>query len=579
MTRTISIVAVIALIVSLPFVFRRPAEKGDWRPGDPVVVVITPHNEAIRYEFGRGFSEWHRERFGRPVKVDWRTIGGTTEIMRYLAGEYVSSVRAWRSANGQRWPQGGADAIFRKPAPDESDQAMADLQRAFRNTDDPSSFSCGVDVLFGGGSYDHGKAAGQGLTVPPWNAASEPAGILRAADGRELIPETLGGEVWRTPLFYGTTVSTFGICYNLDRLVELGVSGPPRFWQDLADPAYIGQIGVADPTKSGSIAKAFEMIVHDQCRRAVDAAGFAGRADDFEARIKKDPLPQGALPEDVPAAYQDAVEAGWLAGLHLIQRIGANARYFTDSAGKVPIDVGVGDAAAGLAIDFYARYQAQVSGGPGGRARMDFVTPQAGSSVSADPVSLLRGAPNREIGVRFIEFTLSEAGQRLWNYAPGSPGGPVKFALRRVPIRRDFYPSEAGAPPVKYDEHRRFCVDPLGDPGVNPYAQAAAFTYRPRWTARHFSVLRDIVRAMCIDSGEELRAAWRTILDAGGPVAQPEAMAALREMPLRPEPLTWKTAIEMSSRYDRERLIRDWAACFRENYRRAQRIAAGEERP
>ena len=117
---------------------------------------------------------------------------------------------------------------------------------------------------------------------------------------------------------------------------------------------------------------------------------------------------------------------GWENGLRLIQRLSANARYFTDSASKVPIDVSMGDAAAGLAIDFYARFQAELSRAPDGRERMRYITPGGGSSVSADPISLLRGAPHRTLAVRFIEFVLSADGQRLWNDAPGKPCSRVK---------------------------------------------------------------------------------------------------------------------------------------------------------
>src|SRR5512137_1208510 len=95
MIRNLTILFLAAFIIALPFLFRQPEETGDWRAGDPVVVIITPMNEAIRYEFAHGFSEWHRSHFGRPAKVDWRALGGTSEIMRYLASEYVSAARAW----------------------------------------------------------------------------------------------------------------------------------------------------------------------------------------------------------------------------------------------------------------------------------------------------------------------------------------------------------------------------------------------------------------------------------------------------------------------------------------------------
>ena len=58
-----------------------------------------------------------------------------------------------------------------------------------------------------------------------------------------------------------------------------------------------------------------------------------------------------------PVSYQDAIEQGWIDGVRLMQRIGANARYFTDTSTKIPVDVSMGNAAAGLAIDFYGRYQ------------------------------------------------------------------------------------------------------------------------------------------------------------------------------------------------------------------------------
>ena len=68
---------------------------------------------------------------------------------------------------------------------------------------------------------------------------------------------------------------------------------------------------------------------------------------------------------------------------------------------------------------------------------------------------MLRGAPHPEIALAFIEFVLSPDGQKLWNYRVGTPGGPEKFALRRLPVRKDFY--------VAANEPYR------SDPGIDPY--------------------------------------------------------------------------------------------------------------
>lgn len=497
MIRNLTVVGLLVVIVALPFLFRPAATGDDWRSGDPVLTIVSPHNEAIRFEFSQAFSAWHRQKFGRPVKIDWLNIGGTTEISRYLISEYAASART---------------------------------------TGDPLKATARIDLLFGGGEFDHTRLFQQGLIVPPWPEGQPPV--------EPDYPDRLSGETWRTPAVWGTVLSTFGICYNRDRLDDLGVTVPPTRWRDLTNPVYYGQIGVVDPTKSGSIAKAFEMIIHSEMAQTVWAAGFTtAQVDEFEQT------------RTWPENYQRAVEAGWVQGLQVVQLIGANARYFSDSASKVALDVAAGDAAVGLTIDFYARFQAQVSRDASGSERMVYLTPVGGSSVSADPISLLRGAPHREVAVRFIEFVLSRAGQRLWNDEPGKACSVVrKYALRRLPIRRDMYPQPCSS-------------DNLADPTINPYALAQNFTYRPRWTARHFNVQRDLIRAMCLDSGDELRAAWRAIVANGGPARQPDAMAQLTKMPAG---VTWGSAVEITKKSDRLTYLRDWTASYRENYRRAR---------
>ena len=108
----IVVLALAAAMVALPFLFRSEPLVDEWQPGDPQVVVISPHNEAIRFEFGRAFSDWHLERYGQPVRVDWRVIGGTSEIMRYLRSEMVTSFRAWWRGQGREWPAGTAAALL-----------------------------------------------------------------------------------------------------------------------------------------------------------------------------------------------------------------------------------------------------------------------------------------------------------------------------------------------------------------------------------------------------------------------------------------------------------------------------------
>ena len=584
MVRNLSILLAAALVISLPFIFRKPAEVREWKPGDPTLVIISAHNEAIRYEFAQAFSRWHRERFGAPVKIDWRAIGGTSEISRYLTAEFINSFRAWWRNQGRAWPQGASEALVNRKfnttaAPQGADadatrawEEIRDAYTTFRSIDDAAKFTASIDVFFGGGEYDHTVAFGQGLTVAPWPENETPPGLFNFEDGTDRIPAKISGEVWRTPTLFGNAVSTFGICYNMDRLEDSGVTTPPSAWEDLTDPLFFRQLGMADPTKSGSVAKAFELMLHSKCQEAVSEAGFTReQIEQYEAVIAKAKLPPGEMPPDVPLEYQAAIERGFIHGLRMIQLIGANARYFTDSSSKVPIDVGMGNAAVGIAIDFYGRFQAQVSVTPDGIPRMKYITPFGGSGVSCDPISLLRGAPHREIATRFIQFVLSEEAQKLWTYRAGTPGGPEKYSLRRVPISREFYPSDNPAIQARHEEHKKYAADDLADPAINPYALASEFVYHRRWTGGHFGILRDLIRAMCMDSSVELKSAWEEIIRAGGPDVQIEAMNLLTRLPEHPVQFTWKNSLSIPG--ERIDYMRTWTLFFRESYKQARDAA------
>jgi ABC-type Fe3+ transport system substrate-binding protein len=169
------------------------------------------------------------------------------------------------------------------------------------------------------------------------------------------------------------------------------------------------ELALADPTKSGSVAKAFENILQREMQAAVRRAAAAAPADlasTGEAR---------------------AVAAGWVAGLQLIQRIGANARYFSDTSQEIPIDVAAGNCAAGVCIDFYGRQQEEAVRRRSAANRLGYVAPEGGTVASVDPIALLRGAPHRAAATAFIEYTLSLEGQKLWNFRPGTPGGPERL--------------------------------------------------------------------------------------------------------------------------------------------------------
>jgi iron(III) transport system substrate-binding protein len=587
MLKNVMILGTLAVIVALPFLFRKSTPAGAWRSGDPVLVIISPHNEAIRFEFSQAFSKWHEKHYGTPVKIDWRNIGGTTEIARYLSSEYASAVKPWLRST---MPDITAlstisEAVVQSAAP--SDASGRAAWEAFRNTDDPAAFTIDVDLFFGGGWVDHDGARSRGQVVAPWKPGTEPAGVRESLNQ---IPESLAGENWRSSYVIGTAVSTFGIVYNVDRLTQLGYTPEnfPKRWDDLADPRLFRQIGATDPTKSGSIAKAFELIIYSKVYERVvnelklnDTQIDANEKQIADWAAEQTKAGNRVRRSDVPAelkAYQDTIERGWLDGVRLVQEIGANARYFTDSAGKVSIDVSMGDAAAGMSIDFFGRYQAQTSRGPAGEERMRYVNPIAGTSASCDPITLLRGSPRRELATRFIEFVISEDGQKLWTYKPGVEGGPIRYPLRRLPIRRDFYPDTDPARNASHLRHQASATDDLSDPNIDPFQIAEGFKYYPRWTGPLFTIQRDLIRAMCLDSGTELRDAWSTVRHLSPTDPKRQAFSALPTVTLTDKngkpvevKLWWGNAREIRSDFNALEYMREWTEAFRNQYRAATR--------
>jgi ABC-type Fe3+ transport system substrate-binding protein len=409
-----------------------------------------------------------------------------------------------------------------------------------------SEAGCGIDLFFGGGPFDFERQARAGRLVDSGIGRLHPDWFLAGS-----MPRTFGGEVYwdRDGLWYGAVLSSYGILYNRDALARLGFDRAPESWGDLTDPRYVGQVGMCDPTKSGSIAAAFENVIQQEMHRSRDALAAAE---------------PGAAPAAVTAR---AVRQGWVRGLQLLQLVGANARYFTDTSQKPPIDVASGDCAAGMCIDFYGREQQEaVRRRTGGQDRLGYVSPEGGAAYSVDPIALLRGAPHPAVALAFIEYTLSLEGQKLWNFRTGTPGGPRDFALRRLPVRRDFYLEQAWA------GYR-------SDPDTDPYSQKRVLVHENDWTGQLFQELSVVIRITTEDTHPELVRAWRAIIAAPEP-ARARALAVLQDMSAVDYdqalgPIT--RALTSKNLVDAIRLSRDLDDRFRRNYARAERIARGGE--
>jgi iron(III) transport system substrate-binding protein len=484
------IVGLLVAIVALPVLLRKETATASPRDADDRLIIITPHNESIRNEYGEAFARWWKARSGRSVYVDWRTPGGTAEIRKVLDSGFAAAKD--RGAEGM-----------------------------------------GIDIFFGGGDYEfktqHKPKQGEGRLArlevfdkhPEWFGEQ---GVTQYFSGEQYFNDE---RTW-----VAACLSQFGICYNEDGLKRLGLPAP-QTWNDLGDARYAGYLALADPSKSGSVARAFELLIQQQMHIAM-----------VECPISDDPNVNK--------------QQGWQQGWQLIMRLCANARYFTDSASKIPQDVGQGDAVAGMCVDFYGRSFSDELKRGDGTSRLQWVAPAGGSSLSGDPIAVMRGAPNPAVAQAFVEFVLSDSGQLLWNTKPGKPNGTVQRALRRMPVRRDLYTSE---------NMRHFA-----DGQVNPYEATGTFVYRPELTGKAFGTIRALVRVIGIDSHEEMKRAWKALREADFPE---EAMTVFFDVSV----LDYATmgqgdaGLGAANALDAARRASELGAHFRAQYQRAEQMA------
>jgi iron(III) transport system substrate-binding protein len=539
MLKQVCIVAALVATVALPFALK-PKPAVPKAGTQEALVIITPHNEAIRFEYGRGFQEWYHARTGKNVAVDWRVIGGTSEIARFLDGEYTASFQnLWTGKLGRPWSAEVQAGFQNGRLPADAPVAVKEARAAFLASD----VSCGIDVFFGGGTYDYVRQAQAGRTVDGGMKTLHPDWFTDA-----VIPRFHAGEEYwdGEGRWYGTVLSSYGIVFNRDSLKRLGFEGEPTQWTDMKDPRLAGEVALADPTKSSSIAKAFENIIQQQMQRRLKTL----RAAEPNAEMK--------------ALEARAVREGWVEGLRLLQLIGANSRYFTDSSQKPPIDVAAGNCAVGLCIDFYGRQQQEAVTRRDNSNRVGYVSPEGGSVGSVDPIALLRGAKHREAAVAFIEYSLSMDGQKLWNFKPGTTDGPERFALRRLPVRKDFF-THAEWKPWR------------SDPEDAPFDQKEQLVYWPEWTGGLFREMSFVLRVMCQDTHPELVRAWRAIIAAQGE-AKVRALAELQDLSAVDYETMGagiKRALNSKNKVDELTLARDLGAEFRSRYLRAEGIAQG----
>ncbi|MFI5357194.1 MAG: ABC transporter substrate-binding protein [Opitutales bacterium] len=131
-----------------------------------------------------------------------------------------------------------------------------------------SNVGCGIDLFFGGGTYDFAGHASDGRLVPSRIRQTHPEWFTGA-----VIPATYAGEEFWDPQdrWFGNVLSNYGILCNKDALTRLGFTAPIATWRDLTDPRLVGEVALCDPTKSGSMATAFENLLQQQMQIRLQA--------------------------------------------------------------------------------------------------------------------------------------------------------------------------------------------------------------------------------------------------------------------------------------------------------------------
>jgi iron(III) transport system substrate-binding protein len=504
-------IAAFFAVLLAPFVLQSVVQENpDHRPEQSGEVlelrIITPHNQEIRRAFELAFSDWHRQHYGRGVAITYLSPGGTNDISRYLRDLYGT----YRDAQGKLVPE--------------------------------EQVSSGIELVWGGGDYTFErdfKPLLKPLQLSP--------GTLREAFPQSDLagvalydPDTIAHG--SAPKWVGIVLSSFGLIYSPDFYAALQLPAPDS-WDDLARPELKGLLALADPTRSGSAAVVYMMVL----QRAMETAERGW----LRAHPELGDGERSALrPADESSpGYRDALARGWKEGMRTLLLMAANARYFGDSASRPCVDVGDAEAAAGVAIDFYARvFQDQI-----GKQRITYYAPRGATAITPDPIGILYGTRGERelLANRFVAFLLSSEGQRLWNLDAGqSPYVPR--SLRRLPVRRDVYLDRKG---WADDE--------------NPFELAQGFNLRQRWM-RQLGKLVPIWAAAWIDGKPELDRAYAAVLAVSDPARRELLRQRLADLPIELQELTGPSADGSASGQDaRLRAARErtgWSTRFRDHY-------------
>ena len=251
----------------------------------------------------------------------------------------------------------------------------------------------GADIFWGGESALFDKLTEQKLLakldLPKAVVDSIPASIGKPKP----IPLKDPNGFW-----IGTVLEPYGFVYHPKLFQRLGIP-EPKDWDDLLNPKLKGQVAQCAPTRSSSSHATYEVIL----QREGDAKGWE-----------------------------------WL------KRLGGNTGIFTARSRDVPSVVAKGEFAAGFAVPSYMAFEDRLAG-----FELKFVAPKT-AWITPEPMAVLAGAPHPKAARAFVEYILSERGQRVamergvFPITPkyrvqGAPGSTAEMAVEFTGGLRSYF--------------------------------------------------------------------------------------------------------------------------------------------
>jgi ABC-type Fe3+ transport system substrate-binding protein len=253
-----------------------------------------------------------------------------------------------------------------------------------------------ADIFWGGESALFEKLAEQKLLQK----------LEIAREAWEAIPASIG-KPKPIPLkdkdgyWVGTALEPYGLVYHPKKIQRLGAPAPKE-WDDLLHPKLKGEVAQCAPTRSSSSNATYEVIL---------------------------------------SMYGE--DKGW----DWLKRLAQNTGHFTARSRDVPNVVAKGEFAAGFAVPSYMAFEEKLAG-----FDIKFVAPQ-NAFVTPEPMAILAGARNPRAARAFIEFLLTERGQKVFSErglfpitpkyrVQGPPGSPAEMAVEFTGGVRSYFERE-----------------------------------------------------------------------------------------------------------------------------------------